>query len=285
MRGVLMVLNLEQAARAVSNMGEAIASWQSAEGDPSQADGGKSFERFANSLGALGLLVDTLAYQPEHAPEQFVYDEEAGELRRVKVQAPEPAPVSDFWEESQPPEAAPEKVAAAAPAPAAAEPETIEELLEQPREVLSAEHLEEIAGRAALEEKPALARAASQAAEAARKDDAASLTEALDKLQSVAAPAPEPTPEPAPVEEEEPLDEGIDAELLDIFLEEAREVVQTGGDALKALEGAPGDMEQQTTLRRAFHTLKGSSRMVGLTEFGEAAWAMEQVMNAWLAEK
>lgn len=40
-----------------------------------------------------------------------------------------------------------------------------------------------------------------------------------------------------------------------------------------------------TTLRRAFHTLKGSSRMVGLTEFGEAAWSMEQLLNTWLADQ
>ena len=32
----------------------------------------------------------------------------------------------------------------------------------------------------------------------------------------------------------------------------------------------------------AFHTLKGSGRMVGLTELGEAAWEVEQVMNRWL---
>ncbi|MEK9804510.1 MAG: Hpt domain-containing protein, partial [Curvibacter sp.] len=31
--------------------------------------------------------------------------------------------------------------------------------------------------------------------------------------------------------------------------------------------------------------LKGSSRMVGFNEFGEAAWAMEQMMNSWLAEQ
>ncbi|WP_033664536.1 Hpt domain-containing protein, partial [Bacillus cereus] len=37
--------------------------------------------------------------------------------------------------------------------------------------------------------------------------------------------------------------------------------------------------------RRAFHTLKGSSRMVGLNDFGEAAWSMEQVLNVWLAEQ
>ena len=40
-----------------------------------------------------------------------------------------------------------------------------------------------------------------------------------------------------------------------------------------------------TTLRRAFHTLKGSSRMVGLMEFGEAAWSFEQVLNTWLADQ
>ncbi|MGH8820999.1 MAG: Hpt domain-containing protein, partial [Rhodoferax sp.] len=45
------------------------------------------------------------------------------------------------------------------------------------------------------------------------------------------------------------------------------------------------DQSHQTTLRRAFHTLKGSSRMVGLNEFGEAAWAMEQLLNTRLAEQ
>ncbi|AVO49935.1 hybrid sensor histidine kinase/response regulator [Melaminivora suipulveris] len=76
-----------------------------------------------------------------------------------------------------------------------------------------------------------------------------------------------------------------DQELRDIFLEEAREVVAAGLAAVDALHAQPGDLSQQTTLRRAFHTLKGSSRMVGLNEFGEAAWAMEQALNAWLAEQ
>jgi chemosensory pili system protein ChpA (sensor histidine kinase/response regulator) len=74
-------------------------------------------------------------------------------------------------------------------------------------------------------------------------------------------------------------------ELRDIFLEEAREVVQTGLAATRALAEDPADLGQQTTLRRSFHTLKGSSRMVGLHEFGEAAWAMEQLLNTWLAEQ
>lgn len=74
-------------------------------------------------------------------------------------------------------------------------------------------------------------------------------------------------------------------ELKEIFLDEAREVVQTGLAAILALGDDPADLSQQTTLRRSLHTLKGSARMVGMNEFGEAAWAMEQLLNSWLAEQ
>jgi chemosensory pili system protein ChpA (sensor histidine kinase/response regulator) len=86
---------------------------------------------------------------------------------------------------------------------------------------------------------------------------------------------------PAPVAE----DEAEDDELIDIFMEEARDVVRNGLTAVKALAMDPSNLAEQTTLRRAFHTLKGSSRMVGLTEFGEAAWSFEQLLNTWLAEQ
>jgi chemosensory pili system protein ChpA (sensor histidine kinase/response regulator) len=43
--------------------------------------------------------------------------------------------------------------------------------------------------------------------------------------------------------------------------------------------------EALTTIRRGFHTLKGSGRMVGLMRLGEAAWAVEQTMNAWVQEE
>ncbi len=82
----------------------------------------------------------------------------------------------------------------------------------------------------------------------------------------------------APAQEE-------DAELREIFLEEAREVVGNGLAAIDTLAASPGDVGELTTLRRAFHTLKGSSRMVGLNEFGEAGWALEQVLNTWLADQ
>ncbi len=76
-----------------------------------------------------------------------------------------------------------------------------------------------------------------------------------------------------------------DPELLDIFLEEAGEVLATLSTALAQSRAQPADQEHLTTLRRAFHTLKGSGRMVGLQHIGEAAWAMEQVMNDLLPEQ
>ena len=94
------------------------------------------------------------------------------------------------------------------------------------------------------------------------------------------------SPAVAPVSTDHVSDDDDDeAELVDIFLDEAREVVRNGLVALKALEDDPSNLADQTTLRRAFHTLKGSSRMVGLNEFGEAAWAFEQLLNNWLAEQ
>ena len=77
----------------------------------------------------------------------------------------------------------------------------------------------------------------------------------------------------------------IDAELLSIFLGEAREVFETIDTAREKAMASPSNQEHLTTLRRAFHTLKGSSRMVGLRVFGEAAWAVEQVFNLWLSEE
>ena len=88
----------------------------------------------------------------------------------------------------------------------------------------------------------------------------------------------------APAEQPDDADDD-DSELLDIFLEEAREVSQNGIAAVQALSASPSDLAEQTTLRRAFHTLKGSSRMVGLDEFGEAAWSFEQLLNARLADQ
>ncbi|MDE2439810.1 MAG: Hpt domain-containing protein [Betaproteobacteria bacterium] len=78
--------------------------------------------------------------------------------------------------------------------------------------------------------------------------------------------------------------EEIDAELLSIFLEEAQEVLATMAEQKAVLIADPHNVEALTTIRRNTHTLKGSGRMVGLNELGEAAWELEQTLNLWLRQ-
>ncbi|MCC2956686.1 Hpt domain-containing protein [Massilia sp. IC2-477] len=86
--------------------------------------------------------------------------------------------------------------------------------------------------------------------------------------------APEPAPQEATIE----------SELLEIFILEAQEVLGFVLDTLPLAESNPASQETLTLLRRSFHTLKGSSRMVNLERFAEGAAAVERVMNLWLAE-
>lgn len=103
------------------------------------------------------------------------------------------------------------------------------------------------------------------------------------------APAPVPAVTQAPDQPCSPVappasDEEIDAELLEIFMSEAEEVLDFVRQALPDARKHRDDQNQLSTLRRSFHTLKGSGRMVGLTAFAEAAYSIEQVMNLWLAD-
>ena len=77
----------------------------------------------------------------------------------------------------------------------------------------------------------------------------------------------------------------VDAELLGIFLDEAGEVLQTINDTVPVCRAEPGNLDALTTIRRGFHTLKGSGRMVGLMDLGEVAWEIERMMNGWLEQK
>ena len=71
----------------------------------------------------------------------------------------------------------------------------------------------------------------------------------------------------------------IDDEILDIFFEEAEEEMETLAIQFPKWKANPEDEESLSIVRRSFHTLKGSGRMVGATEIGEFAWAFENTLN------
>ncbi|TFW31563.1 response regulator [Duganella callida] len=98
--------------------------------------------------------------------------------------------------------------------------------------------------------------------------------------EQVPAPAPLAMPEP-PAES----NAAVEQELLDVFITEAQEVLAFVNDTLARPRAEGGSEEHLTMLRRSFHTLKGSGRMVGLTQFADGAYAIEKVMNVWLAEQ
>ncbi len=77
----------------------------------------------------------------------------------------------------------------------------------------------------------------------------------------------------------------VDSELLEIFLEEATEVVATIRENLGLLRENAHDDDALITIRRGYHTLKGSGRMVGLADLGDVAWNCEQVFNKWLKDE
>ena len=77
---------------------------------------------------------------------------------------------------------------------------------------------------------------------------------------------------------------GEDQELLEVFLEEAQEVLHTMRNNLEIFQLHLDSREPLVTIRRGFHTLKGSGRMVGLTDLGEVAWCVERALNKWLQD-
>ncbi|MGE4317188.1 Hpt domain-containing protein [Acinetobacter sp.] len=70
-----------------------------------------------------------------------------------------------------------------------------------------------------------------------------------------------------------------DAEILEIFVEEIEEIFVELGTLFPAWLENPYDQETLTTIRRHFHTLKGSGRMVGAKSAGELAWSVEDTLN------
>jgi chemosensory pili system protein ChpA (sensor histidine kinase/response regulator) len=69
-----------------------------------------------------------------------------------------------------------------------------------------------------------------------------------------------------------------DAELLEIFLEEGAENIETCDAALQRWRESPDDREALAELQRALHTLKGGARMADLSPIGDVAHAAESLI-------
>lgn len=85
--------------------------------------------------------------------------------------------------------------------------------------------------------------------------------------------------EAAQYEEADEEDDLIDDEIIEIFTEEAGEVIEALNEYFPRWAQNTNDQEALTEFRRAFHTLKGSGRMVGAITVGELAWSVENMMN------
>ncbi len=74
-------------------------------------------------------------------------------------------------------------------------------------------------------------------------------------------------------------EEAVDDELRDVFLEEADEVLEALQEYLPRWLGDAENVAALCEIRRAFHTLKGSGRMVRALILGELAWSLENLLN------
>ena len=265
MRGVLSVLGLDQASQAVLRMRDSVEQMLETKIDVQLARSAGTFDQLGNNLGALSFLIDMLNYQPALAKKLFVYDEEKGELRPLMGRTQKVDDTASVTTGAD--RLSQEVISVIKDADAGALGDKLTDKLDM------------LSVHAALAGQPALAKTAHDASIAVTGHNSVAAASALSSLVSSAHPLPVA---PAAKQDAVDFEEG---DLQDIFLEEAREVAGNGQQAILLLANDSRDISQLTILRRVFHTLKGSSRMVGLNEFGEAAWAVEQLFNSWLADQ
>jgi chemosensory pili system protein ChpA (sensor histidine kinase/response regulator) len=76
--------------------------------------------------------------------------------------------------------------------------------------------------------------------------------------------------------------EAPDPDLLRLFIEEAFEELARIEREFPVWDHNPLESDALLTMRRSFHTLKGSGRMVGARDLGEFAWSIENLLNRLL---
>lgn len=73
--------------------------------------------------------------------------------------------------------------------------------------------------------------------------------------------------------------ENIDEDIREVFLEEFDDELANLGTLLPAWRVQLDNMDRLRPIRRIFHTLKGSGRLVGARTLGEFAWKIEGMLN------
>ncbi|HYD95611.1 MAG TPA: Hpt domain-containing protein [Noviherbaspirillum sp.] len=295
--GALAVLDQDDAVRTVQHTREAVKRFAASE--PDVAPEQNEFQQVAQNVGALSFFIETLQLQSEEAKKRFSFDESSGTFQARLIEPPEPeqtraeeallpeAPaVPDAPEETRPAQGFPtvedelafhQQQSAELAMSLSIEPDN-QALQEQLKE-----SLEQIRLDATLVDNPEANDRAQAGIEILGRSDFSASPQALAEIITATVPAAAAA-EPLPPLVAPQTDEAIDAELLEIFLCEAEEVLGTVKQTMPESRNQPHNQEHLTTLRRCFHTLKGSGRMVGLMAYGEAAWSIEQVLNLRLSE-
>lgn len=285
--GALAILDQEEALAAVTYTRELVKQCMSSEG-PAGIDISALHQKVAQNVGALSFFIETLQSQPEFAKKRFVFDAEEGIFQSKLL---EKAPEKELL-----PSVPLETNAESTPVVTAEQ-----DLLQQQKEserllasLVDAPQNSELQAQlkdsldhersyaALLDDSEASARAKT-AIDLLAHTDFSHPDAALNEI--VAATTQTDTSPEIQLSQELPETEAeIDAELLEIFLMEADEVLAAVRENIPLSRHDSANQEYLIRLRRSFHTLKGSGRMVGLNVFGEGAWNIEQVMNLWLSD-
>ncbi len=295
--GALAILDQDDAVRAIQHTQSAVKHFAESETVPELEE----FQHVARNVGALSFFIETLQLQPDGAKKRFTFDDELGVFHANLIEKNVVPQVAQDHEVEFLSESAMDADAGAADSDVH-EIQTVEEELafhqQQSAELavsLTAEpnnpelqeqlieSLEQVRLDATLLDNPEANDRAQAAIDILARPDFVPSQDNLAEIVTATAPVQAPVV-PIPVPAAPATDEAIDAELLEIFLSEAEEVLECVKETVPESRNEPYNQDHLTTLRRSFHTLKGSGRMVGLNAFGEAAWSIEQVLNLRLSE-
>ncbi|MFG0413390.1 Hpt domain-containing protein [Pseudomonas sp. zjy_8] len=235
---------------------------------------GAEDELLEEPLAEIAPQVDEIDEQPAEAPADLELLESDAELPVVADSAD--GFTFELAELDELPSLQDDELAPAALIEIEAEPELEELTLEQLSETPQWDELELADLELPEVELPSAPEVAPPAAEA-EADKPLSMADVMAApVQAINPPAADVPPSllPPPADEE-PVDE----ELLEVFIEEAGEVLETIAEYLPQWQADTDNKDALIEVRRAFHTLKGSGRMVRALVIGELAWSIENLLN------